>query len=111
MSIVTILQQERFELYPLRDPNGCSQYGGEDLRGTVGPTCTKFSLVPRPRFPQLRMDYITATWKVSTHVIARQKQKEIIKTMNDESLEALRVELFPRKGFYQETQEVRGRGS
>ena len=22
------------------------------------------SLVPRPRFPQLRMDYITATWKV-----------------------------------------------
>ena len=33
------------------------------------------------------------------------------KKMDNESLEALRGELFPRKGFYQEKQEVRGRGS
>ena len=30
--------------------------------GSSNPHST--SLVPRPRFPQLRMDYITATWKV-----------------------------------------------
>ena len=36
------------------------------------------SLVPRPRFPQLRMDYITATWKVGLTYHVKSRSGDVI---------------------------------